>query len=135
MQQQIQERNVPVPDDLLTLDESGLWTGSNLCRLRSAIKDRLEDGFDSVTVDMTYVRHLPSGFFGYLCELHESGTRVRLFRPADEVQGLEWFWRFFEPDADSVYRFREEPLYWKDTTVGGATKEEPRTPTRAAQAA
>lgn len=135
MQQQIQTRNVLAPDDLLTLDESGLWTHAHLCHLRTAIKKHLKSGFDSVTIDMTYVRHLPSGFFGYVCELHEAGTRVYLFRPADEVQRLEWFWRFFESAAESLYRFREEPLYWHDAAASGGVKENARAASKAAQAA
>lgn len=117
------------PRDLLTIDQSGLWTGSSLARLRDSVKQRQKAGKKSVTVDMTYVRHLPSGFFGMLCEWQERGLNVRLYQPADEVQQLEWFWRFFEEHDDGTYHFRRSPIHWTETTGLRSTESKPnRTP-------
>ena len=106
--------NRPCTDDdnLLRLDDTEIWTKSHLARLRSAVDDwyTTRDPV-SVTIDLSRVRHVPSGFFGFLCDLRDDGVRVNLYKTHERVQNLIWFQRFFREGGCNTHQFRQKPRY------------------------
>lgn len=108
---------VPAFSDLLSLDQTEIWGGPQLIRIRDEMKQRLQHpGTRSVTIDISSVKHLPSGFFGLLHDLRDHGLDVKLLGVQDPIAAMEWFRRFFEacPEAEPNYRlhrFRKDPIY------------------------
>lgn len=97
---------------ILRLDNSEIWTGSHLSQLRLAVSDWRElHREESLTIDLSSVKHVPTGFFGYLCDLHDEGVRVDLYEAHESIQNLIWFKRFFRPGRRNTHRFREQPDY------------------------
>ncbi len=97
--------------DLLTLNEAELWTASDLSQLRDAIHQRLNTGEESVCIDLSRVRHLPSGFFGLLCTFRDQGVNVSLFETQRSIHDLIWFKRFFRRGAGNSHCFRKQPRF------------------------
>ena len=98
-------------DELLTLNESQIWTATDLYQLREAVHQRLTTGEESVCIDLSRVRHLPSGFFGLLCSFHDQGINVSLYETRQSICDLIWFQRFFQRSAGNSHCFREEPHF------------------------
>ncbi len=105
-----------LPRDFLTLGEAEIWGLSQLVQLREEVARRVrESGAKSITLDMSCVKSLPSGFFGMLHDMQDRGIRVRLYSAREPVRQMEWFKRFFQPAArDGFYRFRRRPLYIRE---------------------
>jgi hypothetical protein len=57
----------------------------------------------SFGVDLSYVKYVPSGFFGMLFDWHERGVCVRLASPLPHVKRMLWFSRFFQSIGDNLY--------------------------------
>lgn len=56
---------------------------------------------------MTYVKYIPSGFFGMLFDWHDQGTmRIRLFSPQPNVQRMLWFRQFFQKQDDVCFELK-----------------------------
>lgn len=81
-----------------------IWDGADLSLLRDSIVQLVnEDRVSEIGVDMKYVQHVPSGFFGMLFDWHERGIRITLHSPRQRVCQMLWFRKFFA--RDSVERF------------------------------
>ncbi|MEW4489139.1 hypothetical protein AB1L42_13745 [Thalassoglobus sp. JC818] len=81
-----------------------IWDGADLSLLRDSIVQLVnEDHIGQIGVDMTFVQHVPSGFFGMLFDWHERGIRVTLHSPRTRVCQMLWFRKFFLPDGDGKF--------------------------------
>ena len=70
---------------------------------------------------MTFVKYIPSGFFGMLFDWHETGVKIRLYTPQPNVRRMLWFDRFFEPINDLTFELR--PARANDFPLGFAEEE------------
>lgn len=96
---------------LLQLGEMEIWDGADLALLREGLF-RLIDGeeYDSIAIDMRYVKYIPSGFFGMLFDWQEKcGTRFALTPPQPNVQRMLWFRQFFKLNSEGLFEMQSEP--------------------------
>jgi len=89
-----------------------IWDGADL----SLLRDTLADLFDrrtsrSLGVDLTYVKYIPSGFFGMLGDWQRKGAEIRLYAPQPHVKRMLWFRLFFERETHDCYRMLAEPKH------------------------
>jgi hypothetical protein len=89
---------------VLELGDMEIWDGADLSLLRECLS-RLIVGkkLRRVGVDMSFVKYIPSGFFGMLSDWNDAGIRIRLYSPQPNVARMLWFNRFFEPMDDGAY--------------------------------
>lgn len=82
-----------------------IWDGADLALLREGLMRLIErDGARAIAIDMTFVKYIPSGFFGMLFDWNEKrGVQFWLTPPQPNVQAMLWFTRFFRPVSDSLY--------------------------------
>lgn len=91
---------------VLNLGEHEIWDGADLAVLREALSQlMLDEGILSVTLEMQYVKALPSGFFGMLHEWLEKveGSSIFLDDPQPQIQNMLWFQEFTLPLPASRY--------------------------------
>lgn len=95
---------------VLDLGDMEIWDGADLALLRDTLT-RLIVGEKcrAVGVNMSYVKYIPSGFFGMLFDWYEEGVRIRLFSPQPNVERMLWFSRFFEMVSEGCHELRAEP--------------------------
>lgn len=110
---------------LITPTEAEMWTGADLHRLREAVDERIRAGDDSVSIDLSRVKHVPTGFFGLLCQIHDQGVAVQLVEAQPNIQDLIWFQRFFETASGNSHCFREQPLYMQEPDSPATEKRAP----------
>ncbi|MCY2963827.1 MAG: hypothetical protein NT069_09310 [Planctomycetota bacterium] len=109
---------------VLHLGEMEIWDGADMALLRETLTQLIKhEKRRSIGVDMTYVKYIPSGFFGMLFDWHEQGTTIRLYTPQPNVRRMLWFDRFFEPLSDTDYELRparanEFPLGFAEEEAG-----------------
>ncbi len=97
---------VQVQDDMVivAIGKQGIWDGSDLSRLRQALLSQVDgEKCHTIGLDMTYVKHLGTGFFGQLCHWHEKGFAIRLYSPQSCVRQMHWFRMFFELLSDDCF--------------------------------
>ena len=115
-------------DDVTVLDlgPMEIWDGADLALLRETlIHLTAEEGCRAIGVDLTFVKYIPSGFFGMLFDLHEDGTAVRVYSPQQNVSRMLWFRQFFHQVNETTFSLEREPKYemkppaprkvWQDT--------------------
>ncbi len=86
---------------LMALGDMEIWDGADLSLLRDGMNHViLKEKRESVAIDMTYVKYVPSGFFGMLFDWFEKGVTVRLFSPQECVANMLWFRQFFDAESD-----------------------------------
>ncbi len=84
-----------------------IWDGEELSLIREAFRRLMEEEEClSMGVDMRYVKYVPSGFFGTLCDWHDKGVCVRVFGPLPNVKQMLWFTTFFQSIGDNVHELR-----------------------------
>ena len=89
---------------LLHIGEMEIWDGADLSLLRDTLTRMIDrDRLRKVGVDMSFVKYIPSGFFGMLCDWREEGIRIFLLNPQPNVQAMLWFTRFFRSDDDLLF--------------------------------
>lgn len=95
---------------LLQMGEMEIWDGADLALLREGLFRLIEgEEIDSIAIEMSYVKYIPSGFFGMLFDWQErSGTRFALTTPQPNVQRMLWFRQFFKLNADGLYEMQRE---------------------------
>ena len=82
---------------VVELGEMEIWDGADLALLRETLTKLIEkDGCQAVGIEMSFVKYIPSGFFGMLCDWHERGNQMYLYSPQPNVSRMLWFRRFFE---------------------------------------
>lgn len=94
---------------VLYVGEMEIWDGADLALLRESLSRLIRgDRRRAVGVDMTFVKYIPSGFFGMLFDWWDEGVQVYLFQPQPNVKRMLWFSRFFQPLGDGGYELRPE---------------------------
>lgn len=83
---------------VIHLGDMEIWDGADLALLRETLAHLYHKMRSRhFGVDMSYVKYVPSGFFGMLFDWHERGVQIQLFAPQPHVAGMLWFRRFFQP--------------------------------------
>jgi anti-anti-sigma factor len=95
---------------LLHIGEMEIWDGADLALLREGLFKLIEhERCRSIVIDMSYVKYIPSGFFGMLFDWQEKrNVSFALTSPQPNVQRMLWFRRFFRGTADGLYELRTE---------------------------
>ena len=102
---------------VICLGPMEIWDGSNLALLRETLTQLVErDGVTRVGVDMSYVKYIPSGFFGMLFDWCEQGASICLDDPCERVRQMIWFRQFLAPISEG--RFRLEPNSLEPVILG-----------------
>ena len=84
-----------------------IWDGEDLSLIREAFRRLMEvEECRAMGIDMRYVKYVPSGFFGTLCDWHDKGVCVRVFGPLSNVKQMVWFTTFFYDIGDNVHELR-----------------------------
>lgn len=114
VQRRFKRMLIDVQDDflLLHLGEMEIWDGADLALLREGLF-RLIDGesCQAIAIDMSFVKYIPSGFFGMLFDWQEKcGTWFALTTPQPNVQRMLWFRQFFKLNSDGMYEMMPEPI-------------------------
>jgi len=87
-----------------------IWDGADLALLRETLSRLVEvEKHAAVGVNMTYVKYVPSGFFGMLYDCHERGIEIFLYTPQPNVANMLWFRQFFDETKEGRYRLHREP--------------------------
>ena len=87
-----------------------IWDGADLSLLRDTLTELCSDkGCCSLGIDMTYVKYVPSGFFGMLGDWERKGVSIRLYSPQPRIQNMIWFQQFLDEESDQCYRLLSEP--------------------------
>lgn len=88
----------------MALGDMEIWDGADLSLLRDGLNHViLKERHRSVAIDMTFVKYVPSGFFGMLFDWFEKGITIRLYSPQERVTNMLWFRQFFDAEADGWY--------------------------------
>lgn len=89
----LHEDNGTVTLDMGTIE---IWDGADLALLRETVSRLTEqEQKRSLSFAMTYVKYVPSGFFGMLLDCYDRGIQIQLDSPTHYVTGMLWFQRFF----------------------------------------
>ncbi|WP_417847977.1 hypothetical protein [Thalassoglobus sp.] len=89
---------------VLEIGDMEIWDGADLSLLRDTIFRLVYDeNVTSLGVDMSYVQHVPSGFFGMLFDWYERGVSIRLMQPRERVKQMLWFRKFFIEQKETVF--------------------------------
>ena len=84
-----------------------IWDGEELSLIREAFRRLMEkEECRTMGVDMRFVKYVPSGFFGTLCDWHDNGVCIRVFGPLSNVKQMLWFTAFFQDLGDNAYELR-----------------------------
>ncbi len=93
---------------IIDLGDMEIWDGADLALLRESLVRVASQHPEAIGVDMTYVKYIPSGFFGMLFDYHEQGLKMRLLSPQPNVVRMLWFSRFFKPISSNCFELRPE---------------------------
>ncbi len=95
---------------VMGMHEIEIWDGADLSLLRDTMTKLFEvEKRRAIGVDMTYVKYIPSGFFGMLFDWQEKGAAIRLYSPQPHVKNMLWFRQFFAHVRDSCHELLSEP--------------------------
>lgn len=90
---------------VILLGEMEIWDGADLALLRETLVHIFHEMRSrSFGVDMSYVKYVPSGFFGMLHDWHDMNVRIRLYSPQPHIMSMLWFRKFFHIVAEGVYQ-------------------------------
>ena len=94
---------------VLDMGEMEIWDGADLALLRETLTQLVDiENHHSLGVDMTFVKYIPSGFFGMLYDWHQKGAAIRLYTPKAHVQNMLWFRQFFDHVGDGCFKLLTE---------------------------
>ena len=89
---------------ILEMDPIEIWDGADLSLVRDMLVHVIEkEDAKAVAVDMSYVKYIPSGFFGMLYDWFEKGIRISLIKPQENVTQMLWFKCFFTNTGEGMY--------------------------------
>jgi len=95
----------------INLGPMEIWDGADLALLRETLARLIgTEGKSRVSVDMSSVKYVPSGFFGMLFDWCEQGAAIYLDSPCDRIRNMVWFRQFFSPTSESRFRLEAEPV-------------------------
>ena len=102
-----------VPRDgfmVLELGTAEIWDGADMALLRESLTRLIKaEKHLAIGVDMTYVKYIPSGFFGMLFDWFETGVQIRLYTPQPNVRKMLWFNQFFEAVGHDSFELAPPP--------------------------
>src|SRR5205814_1207845 len=102
-----------VPRDGFTVLELGsmeIWDGADMALLHESLTRLIKaEKHRAIAIDMTYVKYIPSGFFGMLFDWFETGVRIRLYSPQPNVRKMLWFNQFFDAAGHDGYDLAPQP--------------------------
>lgn len=88
---------------IINLGQMEIWDGADLALVRDTLFELIaKKQHKSVGIDMSWVKYVPSGFFGMLSDWHDQGIRIILVSPQQNVREMIWcrqFFREFAPDC------------------------------------
>jgi len=103
-----------MPNDgfaVMHLGEMEIWDGADMALLRESLTRLIKaDKQRAIGVDMTYVKYIPSGFFGMLFDWFETGVQIRLYTPQPNVRRMLWFNQFFEAVGHDCFELAPQPV-------------------------
>lgn len=103
---------IDVYDDylLLKLGEMEIWDGADLALLREGLALLIEkERCRAIAIDMSFVKYIPSGFFGMLFDWYEKrGVMFWLTTPQPNVARMLWFQQFFRAVEDGLHELVPE---------------------------
>ena len=89
---------------VMHLGEMEIWDGADMALLRESLTRLINaEKQRAIGVDMTYVKYIPSGFFGMLFDWFETGVQIRLYTPQPNVRRMLWFNQFFEAAGQDCF--------------------------------
>ncbi len=110
----------------IVMGEMEIWDGADLALLRETLSRLVEtEQQTAVGVDMTFVKYIPSGFFGMLYDYRERGIAVRLSTPQPHVKEMLWFREFFEETAPGVFELQQRGQTSRSTVPANASASAP----------
>ena len=81
-------------DDITVLDLGAMdiWDGADMALLRETLTELIEDvGIRNIGINLSYVKYIPSGFFGMMYDWHEKrDVNVHLLSPQPNVKNMLW---------------------------------------------
>ncbi len=121
---------------VLDIGPMEIWDGADLSLIRDTLNQVIgQKRHQSVGIEMSAVKYVPSGFFGMLYDWFEEGISVRLFSPQPRVMNMLWFQHFFEWECDETFLLRENGECLVEAEDGSETDEWEPLPTMARSAA
>lgn len=119
----IEERN---GYQFIVMGEMEIWDGADLALLRETLARLVDvDGHTAIGVDMTFVKYIPSGFFGMLYDYRERGIAVQLSTPQPHVKEMLWFREFFEEVEPGVYELKQRGQTSRSTVPANTSASAP----------
>jgi len=95
---------------VLELGSAEIWDGADMALLRETLTRLIKaEKHSAIGVDMTYVKYIPSGFFGMLFDWFETGVQIRLYTPQPNVRKMLWFHQFFEAIGHECFELAPQP--------------------------
>ena len=92
---------------ILNVGTMEIWDGAELSLIRETLQRLFEEEeCRTLGVDMRFVKYVPSGFFGMLCDWHDRGASIRVFGPMSHVKQMLWFSQFFRSIGDEFHELR-----------------------------
>ena len=101
-------------DDVTVVDlgEMEIWDGADLALLRETLTQLTDiKKQKSIGVELSFVKYIPSGFFGMLYDLHEKGIGIQVYHPQPNVARMLWFRQFFTEAEPGTYLLGSEPKF------------------------
>ncbi len=110
----------------IVMGEMEIWDGADLALLRETLSRLVEaEKQTAIGVDMTFVKYIPSGFFGMLYDYRERGIAVQLSSPQPHVKEMLWFREFFEEVASEVFELKQRRQTSRSTVPANASASAP----------
>ena len=89
---------------VVLMGDMEIWDGADLALLRETLARLVDaDHRKSIGVDLSFVKYIPSGFFGMLYDYAESGASVRVYGPYPHIRQMLWFREFFDEVSGEVF--------------------------------
>ena len=89
---------------VVLMGDMEIWDGADLALLRETLARLVEaERHKSIGVDLTFVKYIPSGFFGMLYDYAECGVSVRVYGPHPHIRQMLWFREFFDEVSSEVF--------------------------------
>ena len=111
---------------VLDLGTMEIWDGADMALLRESLTRLIKiEKLRALAVDLTYVKYIPSGFFGMLFDWFETGVRIRLYTPQPNVRKMLWFDQFFVAATQDGYDLAPPELNEIERRYANETSLEP----------
>lgn len=89
----------------VVMGDMEIWDGADLALLRETLARLVDtERRKAIGVDLTFVKYIPSGFFGMLYDYAERNIGVRVYSPQPHVREMLWFREFFDSIEPNVFQ-------------------------------